>query len=77
MVRRTGLIFKSDQEPSIQDLRNKVVAELGVSHDMIMEASPVNEHQSNGVVQRAVQTVGSMILTHKLAHEQSYRKELK
>ena len=62
MVRRTGLqrvIFKSDQEPSNLDLKNKVVAELGGSHDVIMEASPMNEHQSNGVVERPVQTFGN------------------
>ena len=53
-----------------------MVAELGGSHDVIMEASPVNEHQSNGVVERAVQTVGGMIRTHKLALEQSFSKEL-
>ena len=55
MVRRAGLqrlIFKSEQEPSIVELKNKVVAELGGSHDVIMEASPVNEHPSNGVVEQ-------------------------
>ena len=29
----------------------------------------MNEHQSNGVVERAVQTVGGMIRTQKLALE--------
>ena len=43
---------------------------------MIMEASPVNEHQSNDVVERAGRTVGGMIRTHKLALEQSYYKGL-
>ena len=70
------LIFNSDQEPSIQDLKKKVVAELGGSDDVIMEDSPVNEHQSNGVVERAVQTVGGMVRTHKLALEQSKIKEV-
>ena len=59
-ARLQRLIFKSDQEPSL-DLKNKVVAELGGSHDVIVEASPVNEHQSNGVVE--VQTVEGMIQT--------------
>ena len=70
MVRRTGLqrlIFQSNQEPSILDLKNKPVAELGGSHSAILEASPVNERQSNCVVERAVQTVGGMIRTHMLA----------
>ena len=77
VVRRTGqhrLIFKPDQEPSGLDLKNKVVAELGGSHDVIMEASPVNEHRSNGVDERAVQTNGGMVRTPRL--EQSYSKEM-
>ena len=61
MVRRTRLqrlMFKFDQVPSILGLKSKVVAELGGSKDVSMEASLVNGHQSNGVVERAVQTVG-------------------
>ena len=42
-----------------------------------MEGSPVNEHQSIGVVERAVQTDGGMIRTHTLAIEKSCGKELK
>ena len=57
-------------------LKNKVVAELGGSHDVIVEASPVNEHQSDGVVERSVQTNGGVIRTHKLALAQSYSKEV-
>ena len=74
MVRRTGmqrLMFKFDQVPSILGLKSKVVAELGGSQDVIMEASLVNGHQSNDVVERAVQTVGG----RKLALEQPYSKE--
>ena len=57
MVQRTGLqrlIFKSDQEPSILDLKNKVVAELCVSYDVFMETSSLNERRSNCVVERAL-----------------------
>ena len=66
MVRRTGLrkfIFKSDQEPAIVDPKNKVEAELGGTHEVFMEPSPVNEHEANGTIERAVQTVGGMIRT--------------
>ena len=56
--------------------KGEVVAELGGSQAMIMEASPVNEHLSNGVVERAVETVGVMIRTpNKLALEQSCSRE--
>ena len=79
MVRRTGLerrIFKSNQEPSILDLKNKVVAELGGSNDVIVEASPVNDHQSDGVVERSVQTNGGVIRARKLPLGQSSSKKL-
>ena len=74
MVRRTRLqrlMFKFDQVPSILGLKSKVVAELGGSKDVSMEASLVNGHQSNGFVERADQTVGG----RKLALEQPYSKE--
>ena len=41
-----------------------------------MENSPVGDHESNGVIERTVQTVGGMIRTHKLALEKAYNKEL-
>ena len=47
MVRGTGpqrLIFQSNQEPSILELKNKTVAELGGSYSVTLEASPANEH---------------------------------
>ena len=61
MVCRTvqKLIFS---QITILALQNTVVlAELDGSHDVIMEASPANERQSNGVVELAVQTVSGMI----------------
>ena len=36
----------------------------------------MNEHQANGVVERAVETVGGMIRTHELAIEESCSQEL-
>ena len=43
---------------------------------MIMEAFPVDEHQSNGVVHHAVQTVGGIIRNHELALGRPFSKEL-
>ena len=48
-----GCKVLSVREPSILDFKKQVVAELGVSHDVIMEASPANEHQSVGDIIRA------------------------
>ena len=46
------------------------------SHDLIMEAGPANEYQSYSGVEGAVQIVGGVIPTLKLALEHSYSKEL-
>ena len=58
------------------ELKAKVNEELGESYEIIVENSPVGGHESNGVIERAVQTVGGMIRTHKLALEKSYDKEI-
>ena len=58
------------------ELKNKAVAELGGPHDVIVEASPVNGHQSDGVVERSVQTDGGVIRARKLPLEQSSSKKL-
>ena len=52
--RSVGCKVLSVREPSILDFKKHVVAELGGSHDVIMEASPANEHQSNGLLELAV-----------------------
>ena len=52
-----------------------MLVELGVSHDVIMEASPVSEHQSSGVFACSSDS-WRMIRTHKVALELSYSKEL-
>ena len=78
-IRHTGLthfLFKSDQEVSIVDLKNKVIEELGGGYRIMKEASPVAEHQANGTVERAILTVGGMIRTQKVALEIAYGGEL-
>lgn len=77
IIRRTDLkniIFKSDREVLTVELKNNVAAELGDLHDIIIEASPVNEHQPNGVVDRVVHIVGGMLRAHTLSLEQSYKR---
>ena len=58
------------------DFKHQVAAELESWHQVVMEASPVNEYQTNAVAELAVQTVAGMVRTHKLALAQSYVKEL-
>ena len=49
------VILKSDQEPSILALKNSI--REGIRGDVRMEESPVGEHQSNGMIENAVQRV--------------------
>ena len=75
-VRRTGIksfIFKSDQEPAILDLKAKVVENLGSGYDIRPEASPVEEHASNGTIERAVWDVGGTARTLKCMIESNYQ----
>lgn len=55
------IILKSDQEPAIVNLKAALVRER--PEDIMTEASPVNEHQANGQVERAVRTVQGQIRT--------------
>ena len=62
------IILKSDQEPAIIDLCNKIKESVDV--EIIPENSPVGESQSNGMVERGIQEVGSItrVLKDSLAH---------
>ena len=51
-------VFKSDQEPCIKALKTKVVEFLGTEFEVVPEASVVDEHVSNGTMERAVQAIG-------------------
>ena len=57
------VIFKSDQEPAILALKEEVRRML--SQDVIMEASPVGESQSNGREENAVRRVKGQLRTIK------------
>ena len=47
------IIFKSDQEPAIKALKNKVKEEM-TDVEIIMEESPVGDHKSNGEIENAI-----------------------
>ena len=61
------LALKSDQEPAIKAFIQSVRREK--RQDISVEHSPVAEHQSNGVAERAVKTVQGQVRTLKLAAE--------
>ena len=62
------LTLKSDQEPAIQDLMNEV-ARIRKPAATIIEEAPVGESQSNGVIERGVQTAEGQIRVLKDAFE--------
>ena len=71
------IVLKNDQEPAIVDLHNAVAAkckEKGI--DVDPENSPVEESQSNGVIERAVQDVEGMVRTLKDQLETSYSTKI-
>ena len=55
------LILKSDQENSILDLLKAAKRERGEFVEIMPEESPVGDHQSNGAVERAIQTIEAQI----------------
>ena len=64
------IVIKSDQETALKDLVNEVRKIRG-KRDMetVPEESKVYDSQSNGVAERAVQSVESITRTHKFALE--------
>ena len=67
--------FKTDQEAALRDLVSEV-QKLRAEDDLetVVEESKVYDSQSNGVAERAVQTIECIARTNKLALEQKIRK---
>ena len=61
------IILKSDQEPAILDLKNKVKRLTKV--DIMMEETPIGDSQAGGMFENAVKQTQAMARTYKLALE--------
>ena len=71
---RTNVILKTDQELAIRDEQR---AKRGKrKRDAILENSPVGESQSNGIVERCIQTVVAQVRTMKGALEKKHKQEV-
>ena len=66
---RSELILRSDGEPAIVDLLNKV-SDLR-ERPTILEKSPVGDSQANGLAERALQSVQKQTRILKLAPERN------
>ena len=75
-VEHAGVTLKGDQEPALQDLLNKV-ARLRMPAKTFIEQSPVGESESNGVVERGIQTLQSEIRVLKDAFKTRINEKLK
>jgi hypothetical protein len=76
---RSGdIVIKTDQEPAIKFLVKDLVAERGSEpgHRTLVEESPVQSSGSNGVVERAVQTIEGQVRVLKLSLEERLGQEV-
>ena len=71
------MILKSDQENSMTDIINAVKREGAEDIDVMTEKSPVGEHQSNGEVERAIQSVQELMRVMKLALQSRYKSRIR
>ncbi len=70
-----AIAIKSGQEPAIQSLVEDVRRARGNVKTMV-EQSPVGESASNGVVERAIQTVQGLLRTSKTALEEIWKGKI-
>ena len=69
-VDKSDVIVKSDQEPAIMSLVDAVGKQKSLGGGRwIVEASPVGSHASNGLVERAIQSVEGQVRVLKSALE--------
>ena len=70
MLDRKRCILKSDQEPAMEALQERVQrARSGVDEHTVLENSPVDESQSNGTVEKAIKEVENHVRTMTSALE--------
>ena len=73
-----SVIVKSDQEPSLRALVEEIGRVRGTrsSGKWIVENSPVGSSQSNGVIERAMQSIEGQLRVLKLALERRWMAEI-
>ena len=70
-------IFKTDQEPAIVALKERIIETLGKKCEVIPEESPVEDHQANGEIENAIKELEKQIRVLKLGLEQKMQLVLK
>ena len=69
---RKRFIFKTDQEPALIALRDRIIELLGPEFEIVPEVSAIGESESNGTIERAVRALGGLIRTLKVSAQQSF-----
>ena len=70
-------IFKSDQEPAILALKERIIEVLGKKYEVLRKESPVGDHQANGEIENAIKELEKQIRVLKIALEQKIPQVLK
>ena len=74
-IQRLGhktMVYKSDNEPAMVALKGAVKNE--VTEDLVMEESPVEDSQANGIIERTNRTVQGQFRTMKSQLEERYKQ---
>ena len=66
--------LRTEGEPSIRDFAARIRAKR--THETIEQVTPRHSHQSNGRVERTIQTVRKQMVTVRFALEDAYRVKL-
>ena len=71
------MIFKTDQEPAIVALRERIIESLGTKVEVISEESPVDDHQGNGEIENAIKELEKQIRVLKDSVERKMQLVIK
>ena len=71
------MIFKTDQEPAIVALRERVIEALGPKVEVLSEEWPVGDHQTNGEIENAVKELEKQVRILKIALERELQLVIK
>ena len=68
------MIFKTDQEPAIIALKERIIESLGKTVEVIPEESLVDDHQANGEIENAIREFEKQIRVLKSSVERKMQR---
>ena len=70
------VIYRSDQEPAILDLKDRVKNEVSLFTEVVLESTPVGDSQANGAIENANQYIKAQIKTMFASLQDRYKREI-